>query len=79
MGSKFQGSVAASAAADPCLAVDGLLELGEMILRALTRPRLEEGQRKGLRKRLSFTVSTLRQLAHLDYRTHEIEQLAARV
>jgi hypothetical protein len=75
--SKLQGSFGAASAGDPCLAVDGLLELGQMALSALGRADLDDGQRKELRKRLKTTASMLRNLAEVGYRTGEIEQLSS--
>jgi len=77
MTSKLKGSLGAASAGDPYLAVDGLLEVGEMASSLLGRPELDDRQRKELRERLKTTASMLRNLAVVGYRTTEIEQLSA--
>jgi hypothetical protein len=77
LNSRLSGSLGAAFAGDPCLAVDGLLEVGQEVLSALERPDAEEGQRKPLRKRLKWIVSMLRNLAQVGYQTSEIEQLSS--
>jgi len=77
LSAKLYGSFGAASAGDPCLAADGLLELRGRVASALDREELDDRQRKQLETRLKTTVSVLRGLVDLGYRTGEIKQLTA--
>jgi hypothetical protein len=77
MTSKLHGSLGAASAGDPCLAADGLLEIGRMAVSALDVGEVDEQQRRELRERLKTTAWMLRHLAEVGYRTREIEQIAS--